>query len=179
MAKNRILKDLLDSYTKENMKKAKKDFERIIWNINKELKSETSKMYDSLIDQFYSYHTTSYIRHGQTKPGTENGLSLYRANSITTGGSYKNPTLIIDINSRDMNVDHQYDTDSKVLDYVMYGIRFPYFSPMSWKEGGSYKGKYFNYTGTPLHVFQNFDADFENIVEKIFYPQWKNSGWCD
>ena len=38
------------------------------------------QLYAKAIDQYYLYETTSYIRHGEGKPGTKKGTNLHEAN---------------------------------------------------------------------------------------------------
>jgi len=167
---------LLKDYVDNQLKDAKKDYNKVINELNNELYKEMIDMYDTFIDQFYSYKTTSYIRHGQTKPGTQTGVSLYRAQNISIGGNYYNPKLIVDFRPSDMNVSYEWDEAPDVFNYVMYGIRFPYFNNSSnWI--GKYEGKYFSFKGTPMHAFQLFNDTFDEIAEKGFREKWAKTKW--
>ena len=167
---------LLNDYVNGQLKEAKKDYKKVVNELNKELHEELVNMYDTFIDQFYSYKTTSYIRHGQTKPGTQSGESLYRAQNITMRGGSYNPRLLVNFSPEDMDVSYRFDSAPDVFNYVMYGIRFPYFDNASnWI--GEYHGKYFSFKGTPKHAFQAFNDNFNEIAEKGFREKWAKTRW--
>ena len=169
-------KQLINAYANEKLKEAKKDYYKIVNELNKELYQDVVQMYDTFITQFYTYKTTSYIRHGQTMPGTQTGESLFRAQNFRIGGNYYNPTLIVDFTPNDMGVSYQYDSAEGVFSYVMHGIRFPYFENSSnWI--GTYKGKYFSYRGIPEHAFLLFGDTFDEIAEKGFRKKWSKTKW--
>lgn len=178
--KNRIQK-LLDDYVNTEVKRAKSDYDRIIYRINKDLEKELNKMYDAFIDKFYSTPTKSYRRQGwlgRIEPNTPWGENLYEGNHIRTYGVYRSPKLVVEIDSTGMMNDYEYDDAETVLSYVMQGVRFPFFHTPSWK--GSYSGKYFTYNNTtPYLAFTDFNRRFDDIVENEFYTQWKEIGWCD
>ena len=169
------LKQLVNAYTNEKLKEAKKDYYMIVNELNKELYQDVVQMYDSFITQFYLYKTTSYIRHGQTVPGTLSGESLFRAQDFRIGGNYYKPSLIVDFIPNDMNTKYQYDTSASVFNYVMHGVRFPYYDAMSWI--GEYRGKHFSFKGTPQHAFQLFGDTFNEIAEKGFRKRWIKTQW--
>lgn len=169
------IKEIVNDYVKEKMKLMKKDYYKIQYELNNDLYKEVSNMYDAFIDQFYSYKTTSYIRHGERMAGTCVGSSLYRANDIKTGGNYFKPKLIINFTPEEINEKYQYDSQESIFNYVMHGIRFPYYNSMKWR--GNFKGKYFEFSGTPSHAFQLFDAQFDDIAEREFRKRWKNTNW--
>ncbi|MBQ0036431.1 MAG: hypothetical protein KBT35_05895 [Firmicutes bacterium] len=155
-------------------KKAENVWEEAINYTYKEMYNEAWKMYDSFIDQFYEYSTKSYIRHGQSKPGTGIGINLYRGNNIRLKTGFT-PSLNIEFNASDMESGYQYDSAETVLNNVMHGYRFPYFRPMYWE--GKYNGKYFHYTGTPERAFYHFENQFNNIAIEIFRKKCKQLGW--
>lgn len=185
---NNKINKFINNYAKETIKKAEKDIDKIINEVNNELYDEVIKMYDSLIDQFYAYKTTSYIRHGETRPGTGMGINLYRANNISkTSG--KNPSLKVILSANDMMGGYQHDTKGDVLEYVLSGIRFP-FDGKRMDENGfrtpienfgasnlKYRGKYFSYVGDINSIFKKFDNDFKNISSNIFYDKWRKTRW--
>ena len=168
----------LDKYIEKQMKKVKKDFNKVINEVNEDLYKELVKMYDKLIDDFYQYKTTSYIRHGETRVGTQMGTTLYRGQDfkIVKG---KNPKLIINFDADILHGgerEYRYDSPDHVFDLVTYGIRFP-FGKNSNTWNGEYSGKYFSYKGTPYEIFKMFNKDYNNIVEKIFYSKWSKTDW--
>lgn len=185
---SRKINKLINNYSKQVIKQAGKDIDKIINEVNDELYDEVIRMYDSLIDQFYAYKTSSYIRHGETRPGTGMGMNLYRANNILKKNG-RNPMLIIQINANDMESGYQHNTKSEVLDYVLSGIRFPFDGTRIDKDGQrspiadfgasnlKYRGKYFSYSGNINSIFKKFDNDFKNISSNIFYSKWRKTKW--
>lgn len=167
---NKYVEEISKFYTN----KAMKDFSVAAKVTIEELYKEAWKMYDSFIDQFYSYQTTSYVRHGSTSPGS-GGINLYRGSEISMQAG-KNPSLTIEFSGSAMDGGYKFDSSDQVLNYVMFGIRFPYFNQtMSWS--GQYNGKYFSFSGTPTQAFNAFGTDFYNIAQPIFFREWKKMGW--
>lgn len=143
--------------------------------INK-LKKEAEKMYDSFIDQFYLYRTKSYIRHGQTRPGTGNGINLYRGQHIRvetkTFQGFRINKLIIDFNGSDMESKrYKYDSADQVLDYVMSGIRFTHeFENGKWEMTweGNYDGEYYSSLNKNMkQAFDDFMMKKSSMVNDI------------
>lgn len=179
MARKNAYNKYIDDYVKKRMSGIKRDINKVINEVNDELYKEVTKMYDKLIDDFYSYTTTSYIRHGETRPGTQQGITLYRGQDfgIVRG---KNPRLriffdpnILKASERGYGTKNYPETPEHVFDLVMYGIRFPVGHDghgMSWT--GEYNGKYFSYKGTPYEIMKSFDKDFKNISKELFYQKW-------
>ena len=160
------------------MKKFDKDFPIAANYANDKMYEEAWKMYDSFIDQYYQgYATHTYIRHGETKPGTRHGINLYRGSQIRRKGKgTKNPSLIIEFSGEDMEDDYQYDSADFVLQNVMAGYRgIPGYWIESW--GGTYDGKYFQYSGTPERAFDIFNEQYNNIMMPIFFEKWRSLGW--
>ena len=166
------LSKIAKEYKKRARKKLDSDYRKVINYTNTELYKEVTQMFDTFIDQFYSYPTKQYVRHGQTRAGTRNGLNLYRGQQISKKDGI-NPLLIIDFSGEDMQGEN-YTWDAgapgHVLDLVMHGIRFPIGNGMSWH--GMYEGKYFSYYGTTAQAFQEFGRDFKRISSKLFYDEW-------
>lgn len=168
----------LDKYVNNKMRGFNKDFNRIVNEVNDELYNEVIKMYDKLIDDFYSYKTTSYIRHGESKPGTGRGITLYRGQDFKKIRGIA-PKLILNVNPNILSSgerQYQHDPAERVFDTVMYGIRFPFGqSASTWV--GEYQGKYFSFKGTPDSIFNNFDRWFNQIAETIFYQKLSKTKW--
>ena len=136
------------------------------------------KMYDSFIDQFYAYETTSYIRHGETRSGTKVGINLYRANDISFNP--RNFEVDINISSRDMEGSYKYDTPYRVLQNVLSGIRFkrdfgngngPFI--MEWR--GTYNGKYIhlNEEMTINEAFDYYVDHFGEMLSQAWHDRWR------
>lgn len=134
---------------------------------------ESWKMFDSFIDQYYSYSTLSYIRHGESKPGTKRGINLYRANQIRKKNG-DNPTINIQIDASDMEDGYQYDSPTFVLENVMHGYRGV---PGKWLREwtGNYVGKYFSYSGTPANAFRIFESHFDEIAGNIYDEEFNKN----
>ena len=170
MATNNINK-ALNKYVDKKVKEVKKEFKKTVKSVNKELVNEASRMYDAFIDQYYLYKTKSYIRHGETRPGTGVGINLYRANDIRV---INGKSFILDINSRDMEYkNYKKDTPNFVLDNVLEGYRgVPGYWLQEWV--GTYKGKYFSYTGTINKAFKYFN---EYVVPEVIIQEWHKRGF--
>ena len=160
MARNNI-NNALNKYVNKKVNEVKKEFKKTIRYVNKELAIEASRMYDTFIDQYYSYKTKSYIRHGETRPGTGVGINLYRANNILS--SVGRDSFVIDISSKDMeSKNYKKDGPEFVLNNVIEGYRgVPGYWLREWV--GSYEGKYFSYTGTIDKAFKYFN---EYVLKK-------------
>ena len=153
--------------------KADKDFLTSMDYAVDELHREVKNMYDSLITQFYSYKTTSYIRHWEQRPGTMKGSNLYYGLHIKKRHSSGMAYLYWEINGDDMAGGYQWDTPEGVLKSVMEGGRGPLMIPWS----GYYAGKYFSYKGIPEDIFKSFDNTYEDILTPIFMKKWRSLGW--
>lgn len=130
------------------------------------MRNKLIKVYDDIIEQFYSRIPTSYRRHDVT-PFTAEGINLYRALQSHTGAA---PKLMpsahtidggIEISSADMVERNYHVSKDIVLDYVLDGIRFP----ATQTSNGIYRGAMeFTVTyddgdchaqGTPLEVLES------------------------
>lgn len=176
---NKLDKEI-KKYVNNYVKQAKKDYWSIISKINNEMYYEAIQMFNSYIDYFYSYETTSYIRHGQSNPGTRNGLNLYRSFTIKKKNKGKTFSLYIKYSGEDMNRyderEYEYDKNpDNVLDYIFNGIRFPYYNLMEWNY--SYHSRYFSSSGTFQQAIDKFDKDFYSIANQKFVKEWHKLGW--
>jgi len=148
--------------------------EALVYGLNyaySELYREAFQMYDHFIDQYYSYVTKSYYRHG-VGIGTGTGENLYRGSQIKliTG---QNPDLIIEFSGADM-AGYKYDSTDTVLGIVMKGGRgIPGRKGFSmW--GGSYSGKYFSVGDTtPDRAFTLFINYLPDMEKELCVPQLK------
>lgn len=161
----------------EVVKQGMNDYKVAINDVYDELHQEALNMYHTFIEQYYTYKTTAYIRHGTSKPGTGMGYNLYyggNKNRIRKRHG-NNPQLIIDFSAQDME-GYEHDSASAVLEQVMGGIRgVPPYWFMTWT--GSYYGKHFSYSGFMNKAFDTFINRFDDIVESVFYPKWKKMGY--
>ena len=136
----------------------------------KELKKEASKMYNKLIEEYYTYKTESYIRHGQSEPGTGTGENLYRANNIHIQGR----TLILDTNYKLMESGYDRHGRDTVLEMVKSGQRFAgrRHDPVLWR--GNFIGDYITLDNTYINeAFEEFEDRFEEMYDKIFDDKMK------
>jgi len=170
------LSERIDDKTKE---KTKALIRIRVHNFNKAVddgftavSKEASKMYDSFIDQFYSYKTKSYIRHDETRPGTRVGINLYRANDIRF--SLNNFELDLNINSNDMDGLYEHHKPSQVLKYVLSGHRFK-LGDIDDQWRGSFKGKYIK-TDEDVTINEAFDYlenNFDIILATAIRDRWR------
>lgn len=171
------------------MKQARNDFIDCAKKINPKMRKEALNMYKTLIQQFYEYKTTSYIRHGEPFAGTQEGTNLLAGGddskiTIRNNGK-KSPTLNIAFSAEGMQGGYEYDTPEHVLDSVMHGIRFPFgfstnggkrYDPMMVNPRTmEYKGTYIHFNGGTIYdAFMQFDKEWNNISSKAFYSLWGN-----
>lgn len=171
-SQNEILNNLVDYYKM----KASKDFDKVITQVNDEMYDEAIKMYDTFITQYYSYKTSSYVRYGETRPGTGMGTRLFYGQNITKN-NHKH-TLTIDISGDDLSQDSKpyKDDPDFVMMNVFSGYRgIPGFWLIDWT--GEYNGKYFSYKGTMKDAFSQFGFYFTSIARESFLPKWRKLGW--
>jgi len=181
-------------FTKSASEIINKDVDKAIRYVNNEMYDEAVKMYDTFIDQFYSYKTTSYVRHWEGVPGTQEGQNLYFGKDIRK--FTKHPKLVINLPSdagyvsngggqaEPMANDYRFNTSTEVMEYVFSGVRFPDFitykkrggnSLMTWE--GRYKGTYFYYNGTMENAFNKFNEDFDKIAMRAVRKYLKTLGY--
>ena len=173
---SKLLRELADRYKKKVKKKLNGDITKALNYTRDEMYDEAVNMFNSFIDQFYSYETKVYIRHGEVFPGTGHGTNLYRGRQIRKVGTTYNPKLSVEFSGVRMEGGYQHDTPEEVLNYVMSGIRFPiHGAEMTWS--GQYAGKYFSYTGVPEQAFEYFGQNYNKIGLEIFYEKWHEFGW--
>lgn len=181
--------------TKQIIKDKKALFKKMenIWNTGiayamPELYKEAEKMYDSFIDQYYAYKTKSYVRHGETKPGTCRGINLYRGQQfkivdkthiesctdtagkktiINLTAKLNTPIFHMDISAKDME-GYKYNPADEVLDLVVNGIRGVPDKGWWIPWTGSYTCKYFSIEKTTMaRAFEIFDDYFDDMLLDI------------
>lgn len=166
-----------------------KDVDKTIRYVNNEMYDEAVNMYDEFIRQFYSYETTSYIRHWEGKPGTGEGQNLYFGKDIRK--ETRKPKLIIYLPTdpeyisngggqmkEPMADDYRFNTAQEVLSYVYSGVRFPdKFNKVVMEWRGDYKGKYFRYRGTMEDAFNTFNMKFDKIAMSVAQKYLKMIGY--
>lgn len=175
-----------------------KDVDKIIRKVNNDMYKEAITMYDSFVQQFYLYETTSYIRHWEGRPGTEQGQNLYFGKDIRKIS--RKPKLIIYLPkdsgyvpngggqmSGPMEDDYRFNTAEEVLNYVFGGIRFPknikqgekswtLKSNLMWS--GSYNGEYFSCQNVTMRqAFEIFNNNFDTIAAKSAKYHLKQMGY--
>ena len=163
--------EIVDYY----MNKFEKDFKIVANEVNDLYFKQANKMYDTFIKQYYTYQTSSYIRHWEGAPGTCNGTNLYYGKDFKIHRG-KFPWFELNINSNRMANDYQHDSADQVLQNVMNGIRGvpPYwFQP--WR--GTYTSRYFYYQGEPARAFRTFIDNYEEMMYPVFMRRWRKLGW--
>ena len=171
----KFTRQIINDYKRE----IKKDLIDVANYTNEEMYQTAIEMYDTFIEQYYDYPTTTYIRHGESKPGTQHGINLYRAQDIKKK-SGDNPELTIHFSPSDMQGGYQHGTPEDVFQNVMNGIQgAPPYWFISWR--GEYFGDYFSYSGDPARAFDVFEKNFIKIAKPIFMKRWdkirKERGW--
>ena len=72
----------LRSIFQDILKQAKADFREAMEYTYGVIYDDLNDMYDSFINDFYSYSTQLYVRHGEVDAGTGIGHNLYEGNRI-------------------------------------------------------------------------------------------------
>ena len=172
-------KAIIDYY----VEKAKNDTSEILHYVLDEIKNDLDNMYNSFIEDFYSYPTDMYIRHGEVDAGTGVGHNLYNGNRIRKRNKFI-PSLTIDFSSENMQGGYKFDSASYVLDQVMNGIRFPATKKQKGKwKFSHWESRYYSpvakmtFMGTMQSAFETYDAMLGDIVESMFFPLWHKKGW--
>ena len=158
----------------ESGRKAWNDAVRYTYKV---LEKEAQNMYDTFIEQYYYYETTSYYRHN-AGVGTGWGDNLYYGrigkgasgiNMVKTGSvkDFDIYTLYTNFSGEHME-GYRYNTPDEVLEQVIGGIRGVPQKGWSVPWTGSYSCKYFKYKGKMREAFDNFDSDFEKHEARIF-----------
>lgn len=167
------VRELINEIVESTMKDASK----AIQHTYKTMYREAVELYDTYIEEFYSYRTKVYVRHFEPSPGTGEGSNLYYGKKIKLSGR-KNLKLSIDFSGEEMAGGYQYDAPDTVLKKVMQGTRFELprgGRKLTWS--GNYHGRYFNYMGTMENAFQEFFTRFDDIATDIFIYQWHRMGY--
>lgn len=162
------LKKTLQKEAKQMIKQAK---EEITDAANKadlmtlqELKIEAEKMYDKLITDYYRYETSTYIRHGQSEPGTCAGINLYKAKNIYI----KKNKLFLETNYKLLET-YKRDSRKTVFGMISSGLR-PMGrknEPIDWE--GNYSGNYISLHETYINdAFEEFAYRFNGMYDRIF-----------
>ena len=146
-------------------------------NFPRIMEQEAKDLFNSMITQFYKYHTTSYIRHWECRPGTEEGQNLFYAFHITKKHSDRLEYFDISMNASDMAGGYRRHSKEDVFNYVYEGVRFSYKKKrMTWS--GSYNGKYFACQNCTLEeAFQKFFGEYEDTIIPVFMDKWRSLGW--
>lgn len=87
MAKNSGLSDYIkDMLITHHGDRIKRYFVNAYEDMLYDIYDDAFQLYAKAIDQYYLYETTSYIRHGEGKPGTKKGTNLHEANKTHISG---------------------------------------------------------------------------------------------
>lgn len=187
MAQRKYLNSTIKETVKRVEKQARKDFIACAKKTNRIMQKEALTMYKSLIQQFYEYETTSYIRHGEPFVGTKEGTNLLAGgdqSKITIHNHGKqSPTLHIALSAEGIEGGYEYDTPERVFECVIHGIRFPFgfsndnqkrYNPMMVDpDTMKYKGKYIKFNGGTIYdAFMQFDKEWHSMSRKAFYSMW-------
>ena len=176
-----ILKKLAELSKKIYIRKIERKFiDPAITLTCEQIIDDLSDVFTKCIDDFYSYETMMYSRHG-VGIGTRDGVNLYKANKFKVNYSGKKAKGIhFGWNANDMDGYRElYEFGSvdreHVLDSVMNGIRFDGDGSkryrkniMTWELSSPIETKYFGTINekTP-------DGIFEQMVDNMFIVQQK------
>lgn len=130
------------------------------------LNNEFEKLYEQIIDQYYTYETQYYYRHDVGK-GTGNGVNLYRASNMhmAIGSGKFNDNFIFGLDDNQLDTKRYKTTAEQVLENVMYGWRREVNGINTFIASVEFCGMYFS--GTPYEIIKQIQ-DTE-IVEKYRY----------
>lgn len=185
---NNKISDLIDEVVNIRMESIKQDLDESIRYTNTKMKKEAVNMYKSFIDEFYEYETSSYIRHGELRPGSREGNNLYNSMDIRSNSRNNKLSIYLPFDlgyENHMEGGYRIDQDPSMVAFlVTEGIRFPYrnsknnnFNPY-WQIRKGYRGNYFKFNnGTIREAFDLFNNEFDYIAEKIIYEQMKRKGY--
>lgn len=167
------MQKILDDY----LQKFDDDFVVAANHTTRLMEQEAKDLFNSMITQFYKYHTTSYIRHWEGRPGTEEGQNLFSAFHMKKKHSGKLEYFDISMNANDMAGGYRRHSKEQVFNYVYEGVRFSYKkSHMTWS--GSYNGKYFSCQNCSLEgAFNKFFDEYEDMIIPVFMDRWRSLGW--
>ena len=167
------MQKILDDY----LQKFDDDFVVAANHTTRLMEQEAKDLFNSMITQFYKYHTTSYIRHWEGRPGTEEGQNLFSAFHMKKKHSGKLEYFDISMNANDMAGGYRRHSKGQVFNYVYEGVRFSYKkSHMTWS--GSYNGKYFSCQNCSLEgAFNKLYDEYEDMIIPVFMDRWRSLGW--
>lgn len=155
--KEQLVKDIM----KEIERKCKKQLSLA----DDKLIQEFTKMYEQMIDQYYTYVTQYYYRH-ETGKGTGTGMNLYRASDMhmDIGGGHFIDNIVFNLNENEME---EYKTTSieQVLENVMNGWRREVGGVNTFIANVEFCGMYFS--GTPNEILDQIQAS--GIIEQYRY----------
>ena len=118
------------------------------------------KTYDSIIDQYYSYVTTSYSRTG-VGVGTGTGWNLYYSNNITIADK----SFRVKIDASEVDGSNYKISKDVVVDNVLDGIR-GVRNPGSFLNG-RYMTQYMNFRGNVTFRGNTISGTPEEIISEM------------
>lgn len=175
-----------------------KSYNEIMW----QMYNTAFSLYYYAIEQFYTYETTSYIRHGTPRPGTKTGYNLHEANQTYAiwkefNGEQVIVGFCVNINADLMAPYYQkkdpasgqsiYIKADYVLENVMEGIRglnpddvndeYRSGSSQTWKAENLPTVYWGNISGTPNEMFtfynEKMSKDCDGLLAKDIIERCK------
>ena len=163
--------EIVERKITEYLNQAEKDLYTVANQVNDLYFKQVNKMFDTFIQQYYSYITTSYVRHWEQRPGTGKGSNLYYAKDFKIHRG-KDPYFEININTARMADDYQHNSAAQVVQNVMNGIRgVPPYWFVPWQ--GTYNSRYFYYQGEPAKAFDEFMYRLPEMATPVFLRRWR------
>lgn len=146
---------------REITKRFEKEYEKQLKFADKMLTHEFEKLYDQIIDQYYTYVTQYYYRHDVGK-GTGNGVNLYRASNMhmAIGGGKLDDDFIFGLDDSKLDTKRYNTTAEQVLENVMDGWRRTSHDYTGWYSGNTNEEVKTDKNGNPYYV-SKFTAKVE------------------
>ena len=125
------------------------------------INNEFEKLYEQIIDQYYSYVTQYYYRHDVGK-GTGNGVNLYRASNMhmVNGSGKFDDDFIFGLDNSELHTKKYKTTAEQVLENVMNGWRRTSHDYTGWYSGTATEEIKTDKNGNPYYV-SKFTANVE------------------
>lgn len=175
---------------KEITKRLEKEYKKQLNFADEMLTQEFEKLYEQIIDQYYTYVTQYYYRHDHIGKGTGNGENLYRAGNMhmAIGGGKLSDNFVFDLDESQLGTKHYKISAEQVLDNVMSGWRRTSHDYTGWYSGNTneevktdkngnpyYVSKFtakvefcgMSFSGTPNEILEQIDV--ANIVQQYRY----------
>lgn len=150
-----------EKIAQELMRRIEKRCKNQLLYADKMLEQEFKKLYEQIIDQYYTYVTQYYYRHDVGK-GTGNGVNLYRASNMRmeNGSGRFDDNFIFGLDDSELHTKKYKTTAEQVLENVMDGWRRTSHDYTGWYSGTTTEEIKTDKNGNPYYV-SKFTAKVE------------------